>query len=308
MNNTQPPKNRTDAFLAAGRYSIVNSAHPVFFCTIVSVTTFLQTIRHAIRAVIASIPSRAGGQVAIRIEGKIEVLQVIDHSEAPSGDLFSQPVEDEGRASPEASARAAQAVAESKADAAREASSRCVKAAQALASDAESKPQSLEKINQMIALSDDPTALRNGYGAAIRPAIELDYIDHHQVLGGHSEAPAGFVSQETFRLQNCRLTINHTQLSLSPPEHDLGWRGLQNSFGKTTTLRSNDADTIRRLRIAAALDVEVDLEVSVYESTAKRKRHLIPLQIFNQTEIVESCKQELELLSNSSAPSLNAWS
>ncbi|QEL66530.1 hypothetical protein OTERR_30540 [Oryzomicrobium terrae] len=290
-------KSHIDTLLAEGKYAVVNFAHPVFFCTVVSIKTFLNVMKHTIKAIRASIPSNSKGQVAVQIKGEILVMQVVDHSEAPGGDLFSQTESDESSA--ETSARAAQSTAEIKAEAARQASSKFVNAAQELASDAETHPRTLEDINAVIALNDDPTALRSAYVAALQPEVTLDFIEHQQILGGHGSAPAGFVSKETFVLHNCRLTINNTQLSVTAPNHDANWQRIQKSFGKTTPLRAHNTDIMRRLRIAAALDVQVSLEVSVFELTGKRKRYLTPLRILNESEIVESCKQELELLSSS---------
>lgn len=172
--------------------------------------------------------------------------------------------------------------------------------AQKIIEQAESESLSIEQATPAFSASPNETISRRVYCRSRDQEQIVSFLGDDWVLGGGHTVSNYLNSQATFSLTNCKVRRmgNSKNQYLIAGENDSEWQRLIDwSGGAIDEIEGDDASNeIFLLRSAEITNQSVDIDVCVGEKVSMKRRKLVPLNIRNQSAILASLKERIELI------------
>lgn len=165
---------------------------------------------------------------------------------------------------------------------------------------AENESISIEEATAAFSASPNENISRRAYCRSRGHEQIVSFLGDDRVLGGGHAVSNHLNSRVTFSLTNCkvrRMGNGKTQYLIGG-ENDSEWQRLINWAGGAIDEIEGDetSNEMFLLRSAEITNQSVDIVVSVGEKISTKRRKLVPLKIRNQSDILASLKERIELI------------
>ena len=165
---------------------------------------------------------------------------------------------------------------------------------------AERESLSIEQAALAFSASPDENISRRVFCRSRGHEQIVSFLGDDWVLGGGHPVSNYLNSQATFSLTNCKVRrmANSNNQHLIAGENDSEWQRLINwSGGAIDEIEGDEASNeIFLLRSAEITNLSVDIDVCIGEKVSMKRRKLVPLNIRNQSAILASLKERIELI------------
>lgn len=165
---------------------------------------------------------------------------------------------------------------------------------------AEKESLSIEQATPAFSASPNENISRRAYCRSRGHEQIVSFLGDDCVLGGGHAVSNYLNSQATFSLTNCKVRRmgNSNNQYLIAGENDSEWQRLIDwSGGAIDEIEGDDASNETfLLRSAEITNQSVDIDVCVGEKVSMKRRKLVPLNIRNQSAILASLKERIELI------------
>jgi len=172
--------------------------------------------------------------------------------------------------------------------------------AQKIVEQAEKESLSIEEATPAFSVSPNENISRRAYCRSRGHEQIISFLGDDRALGGGHNISNYLNSQATFSLTNCKVRrmANGKNQYLIAGENDSEWQRLIDwSGGAIDEIEGDDASNeIFLLRSAEITNQSVDIDVCVGEKVSMKRRKLVPLNIRNQSAILASLKERIELI------------
>lgn len=172
--------------------------------------------------------------------------------------------------------------------------------AQKIVEHAERESLSIEEVTPAFSASPNEKISRRAYCRSRGHEQIVSFLGDDRALGGGHAISNYLNSQTTFSLTNCKVRrmANGKNQYLIAGENDSEWQRLIDwSGGVIDEIEGDEASNeIFLLRLAETTNQLVDIDVCVGENVSMKRRKLVPLNIRNQSAILASLKERIELI------------